>query len=171
MTGIAEIETQAAELTEKHREVLDRLLDHKSSKQIGYELGISPKTVDQRILAAAKKLGTTDRRSTARAYAQHRQAWERTPYPFSYVPQPDETPDEDDREAEVAAFSLGDSQVFHRHAPWGMTQPTVLPGMFHGPSGTVSRLAVIVGLAIAMLVAAMVGLGVAQALTEMLHSS
>jgi DNA-binding CsgD family transcriptional regulator len=167
---MAEIETQGADLTDKHREVLDRLLDHKSSKQIAHELGISPKTVDQRILAAAKKLGTTDRRSTARAYSQMRQAWERTPYPFSYVPQPDQSADEDDREAEVAAFSLGDSQVFHRRAPWEIAQPTVLPGMFHGPSGTVSRLAAIVGLAIAMLVTAMVGLGVAQALTELLRA-
>ncbi|MET0251477.1 MAG: helix-turn-helix transcriptional regulator [Novosphingobium sp.] len=169
-TGIEEPGGLGAELTDKHREVLDRLLEHKSSKEIAIELGISPKTVDQRINSAARKLGTADRRETARAYGNLRQAWERTPYPYSYIPPQPSSGEDSGRETEAAAFSLGDSQYFPRQAPWEIAPSTILPGMFHGPSGTVSRLAAILVLAAAMLVTALVGLGVAQALTELIRA-
>lgn len=58
-----------ASLTEAQIDVLDRVLMHKTSKEIARELGIAPNTVDQRIKAAWAKLGTYDRPSTARRYA------------------------------------------------------------------------------------------------------
>lgn len=56
-------------LTPAQTDVLDRILLHKTSKEIARELGIAPNTVDQRVKAAWAKLGTSDRAATARKYA------------------------------------------------------------------------------------------------------
>src|SRR6185503_13939202 len=55
-------------LTAKQREVLDLLIEHKTSKEIARLLGISPHTVDQRIFFAREKLGVTSRGEVAVAY-------------------------------------------------------------------------------------------------------
>ena len=59
-----------ARLTGKQRACLDLLLEHKTSKQIGRELGVSKYTVDQRITAARLALGARDRGDTANRYAR-----------------------------------------------------------------------------------------------------
>ena len=59
-------------LTDKQRACLDLLLEHKTSKQIGRELGVSKYTVDQRITAARLALGARDRGDTANRYARLR---------------------------------------------------------------------------------------------------
>jgi len=56
------------ELTAKQRQVLDLLIQHKTSKEIARELGISPHTVDQRIQFAREKLGVQSRSEAAVAY-------------------------------------------------------------------------------------------------------
>ena len=55
-------------LTAKQREVLDLLIEHKSSKEIARELGISPHTVDQRVQFAKEKLGAETRSEAAVEY-------------------------------------------------------------------------------------------------------
>ena len=55
-------------LTEKQRQVLDLLIDHKTSKEIARELRISPHTVDQRIQFAKDKLGARSRSDVAVIY-------------------------------------------------------------------------------------------------------
>src|SRR5687767_15718396 len=57
-----------AGLTDKQREVLDLLIEHKTSKEIARTLGISPHTVDQRIFFAKEKLGAASRNEAAAAY-------------------------------------------------------------------------------------------------------
>ncbi len=64
----SEIEFMLAGLTPKQREVLDLLIEHKTSKEIGRELGISPHTVDQRIQFAKEKLGASSRSEVAQLY-------------------------------------------------------------------------------------------------------
>src|SRR3569623_2368207 len=58
-----------SDLTEKQIEVLDLLLQHKTTKQIARELAIAPNTVDARIATVRDKWGTVDRKATARVYA------------------------------------------------------------------------------------------------------
>ena len=58
-----------SDLTQKQIEVLDLLLQHKTSKQIARELNVAPNTVNARIAAIREKWGTTDRKATARVYA------------------------------------------------------------------------------------------------------
>ena len=55
-------------LTTKQCQVLDLLIQHKTSKEISRMLGISPHTVDQRILLARAKLQVGTRSETAQAY-------------------------------------------------------------------------------------------------------
>lgn len=55
-------------LTAKQRAVLDLLIQHKTSKEISRILGISPHTVDQRIMLARGKLQVASRAEVAQAY-------------------------------------------------------------------------------------------------------
>ncbi len=61
--------TGLPDLTEKQREVLNLVLEHKSNKEIARLLGISPSAVDQRLAGARLRLGTGRRGDTALAYA------------------------------------------------------------------------------------------------------
>ena len=55
-------------LSEKEREVLDLVIQHKPTKVIARELQIAPNTVDMRLKSARTKLATRDRNETARLY-------------------------------------------------------------------------------------------------------
>ncbi len=52
-------------LSDRHLACLQGVLDHKSSKQIGRELGISPHTVDARIRHCLRHLNVQNRREAA----------------------------------------------------------------------------------------------------------
>ncbi len=74
-----------AELTSKQREVLDLLIQHKTSKEISRLLGISHHTVDQRIMLARAKLGVATRGEVAQAYRRLIELYEQPVYEFSHV--------------------------------------------------------------------------------------
>ena len=58
-----------ASITDRQREVLDLVVQYRTSKEIARALNISPNTVDQRINGVRTKLGAKDRAETARMYA------------------------------------------------------------------------------------------------------
>lgn len=58
-------------LSDGQRECLRRVFDHKTSKTIARELGISPHTVDQRIKVAMRVLDVDSRVEAARILAVH----------------------------------------------------------------------------------------------------
>jgi DNA-binding CsgD family transcriptional regulator len=64
---------RVAALPEHQRICLRMVLEHKSSKEIALELGISPHTVDQRMKAAMQTLGVGTRVAAARLLAEHEQ--------------------------------------------------------------------------------------------------
>lgn len=66
--GIAGEKSHQGVLTDKQCRVLDLLIEHKTSKEIARELGISPYTVDQRISLARAKLGVSSRNELAARY-------------------------------------------------------------------------------------------------------
>lgn len=61
-----------AQLTQAQIDVLTRVTQFKSSKQIARELGISHHTVDQRIRSVIDKLGVETRADAARAFIEAR---------------------------------------------------------------------------------------------------
>ncbi|CAO3430924.1 response regulator [Azospirillum doebereinerae] len=58
-------------LTQRQREVLDRLREGKSNKQIAHELGLSEGTVKIHMTAIFKSLGVRNRTQAAMAFPQH----------------------------------------------------------------------------------------------------
>ena len=71
MSGPESEWTGFAELSRKHREVLDHLIEHKTSKEISRLLGISPHTVDQRLDSMRSRLGLASRSELASAYRRY----------------------------------------------------------------------------------------------------
>lgn len=61
------------QLTDKQCEALEGVWQRLSSKEIARRLDISPRSVDQRLDAARRTLGVTDRNEAARLYAAAKQ--------------------------------------------------------------------------------------------------
>ena len=57
-------------LTERQQQCLRGVLDHKTAKQIGRELGISHHAVEQHLKAARRKYGATDTLAAARSFVR-----------------------------------------------------------------------------------------------------
>lgn len=189
MTVVGELfENPLVELTSKQREVLDLLIQHKTSKEISRILGISPHTVDQRIMFARSKLGVATRGEVAQAYRRLVEIYEQPVYEHSHVgfpPLPGASPDQENAvdgespaefpvrvatspEIEIGnntgtlplhSATVGDNEVvYHR----------VLPEMFDGPNGTLMRLGFIGGLTVFMILILLGGLSMYVQLSNLL---
>ena len=73
-------------LTGKQRACLDLLIEHKTSKEIARVLQISKHTVDQRLNHARDALGAQDRNETAFLYRQMKEKYDRVTYDAVEVP-------------------------------------------------------------------------------------
>ena len=161
-------------LTIKQREVLDLLIQHKTSKEISRALGISPYTVDQRINLARAKLSLANRNEVAHVYRQLVSTYQQTVYEPSYVAQAPFSADSqqrDDTEVEMPSPVLQLANAAPAIAPIygaiaapvsGRTAEAayfhVLPEMFDGPYGTVLRLGFMVGIALFLMLVALGGM-------------
>lgn len=154
-------------LTDKQREVLDHLILYKSDKEIARDLGISIKTVEQRMAGARQKLGTFDRNETARLYAVLR---EDGGFPLYRVPPLASLADAANQASGIApeaTFTLNDAG-FAITAPWEhMPPPRVLPEVFHGRSATAVRLAAIGACTLGLLMMATLAIAIGKGLTEL----
>lgn len=113
-------ENPLADLTAKQREVLDLLIQHKTSKEISRILGISPHTVDQRIMLARAKLQVSTRGEVAQAYRILIDTYERSVYEESHVAESASLPQTDLRKDEVAeqpVASVSDAVTVSRFDP------------------------------------------------------
>ncbi|MCP5396128.1 MAG: helix-turn-helix transcriptional regulator [Sphingomonadaceae bacterium] len=156
-----------SELTAKQREVLDLVLCHYSSKEIARKLGISPRSVDQRLDGARQKLGVATRIEAARVYAEACQ----TPQSLTSEPLPVTDPvvplqEAGDSSAE-AVFNLSDAG-FMSAGEFEQQLIRDVPKLVPGKLNSGLRLLLIVGGAIAMLLLVLVGLSVVNALDELL---
>lgn len=143
-------------LTAKQREVLDLLMEHKTSKEIARELGISPHTVDQRIQFSKEKLGVGSRSEVA---VEYRRLIQLCQSPIQPAPEPSvQDTYEDSGSAEravlpdLAVQRDGSDRIALRPSKEGNpgsqagegSGHRVVPGMFEGRYGTLMRLGVIV---------------------------
>lgn len=170
-------------LTVKQREVLDLLIEHKTSKEISRLLGISPHTVDQRIMLARAKLHVATRSEVAQAYRKLLTE-ERNPavsdiceesiYGSSYLAE--RAPDLHIRPREdvvPSSRSLLFGQPQHTAVglegdTFGQPYHHVLPEMFDGPNGTLLRLGAIVLIAVFLILVVLGGLAMFAQLSQML---
>ncbi|MBA4087624.1 MAG: helix-turn-helix transcriptional regulator [Novosphingobium sp.] len=181
-------ENPLVELTAKQREVLDLLIQHMTSKEISRQLGISPHTVDQRIMLARAKLGVATRGEVAQAYRRLVETYEQPVYEDSHIgfpPLPVENSSRDDIDVgpsgAEARLPVHDAPGIEgraaapverrRQAPAeadGMVYHHVLPEMFDGPNGTLLRLGYIGGITVFLILIVLGGLSMFMQLSTML---
>ncbi|WP_245647586.1 helix-turn-helix transcriptional regulator [Novosphingobium lentum] len=139
--------------------MLDLLIEHKTSKEISRLLGISPHTVDQRIMLARAKLGVASRNEIAQAYRRLKGIYEQSVYQESPVANLPARVDELRREDEEAGFQLVTTLGI---TPGGQPKPDVyfhvLPEIFDGPYGTLMRLGYIAAITIFLILIILGGL-------------
>lgn len=170
MYQVWEAQEALASLTTKQREVLDLVLQHKSSKEIARTLQISPYTVDQRIASARQKLGSASRGELARAYNLLLEICEETACGFPHVVLSDELPQTFEQDlTRDPVYTLSDVAVIDMFSPW-KPQPHSRAGLeaLDNRFGIFGRIIAIFGLAafIALMFLAMVA--IAQTLTKLL---
>lgn len=160
--------TAAPHLTEKQREVLDLLLDHKTSKEIALALGISPHTVDQRIQFAKQRLGARSRSDLARLYRESRKTYGQLTYGDSHMLEPPlalHQPLQDERSLTIDQDRT-DQQVDRSIR----AASRLVPDLFEGRSGKWFRLAFILAITFFALLITLGGLATYATLANLLRN-
>lgn len=150
-----------AELTDKQREVLDLLIQHKTSKEIGRILDISPHTVDQRIQFAIKKLGVGDRRALALEYRRLTSMYEGVTYEESRVAV-SQISDNLEGRADQRGNSDGELAE-HGESRANQLEKAdyrVVPAMLEGPNGILVRIGAILLIALSIIFVALGGMAI-----------
>lgn len=158
-----------ARLTAKQREVLDLLIEHKTSKEIARALGISPHTVDQRIQFAKEKLGAVNRNEAAMIYRRLSEIYEQSTYQDSCIAH------REPEAEESGGTQAGPFRVLRHLGRSQPPQPTpaeadylVVPELFEGRYGTLIRLGAIVALAVCLVILVLGGLAILAQLSELM---
>jgi DNA-binding CsgD family transcriptional regulator len=154
-----------ARLTAKQREVLDLLMDHKTSKEIALELNISPHTVDQRIQFAKRQLGVSSRADLARIYRQSKDMSDQTTYENSPISLIANFPQQLSQD-EASALDPVWSEL--KAGPEGKTASRIVPELFVGAKGKVFRLVAIMMVALLTILLALGGVAIYSSLAELL---
>lgn len=161
-------------LTAKQREVLDLLIQHKTSKEISRTLGISPHTVDQRINLARNKLGLSSRSQVAQEYRRLLQTYEQSVYQETHVEPPAVPMQTAGRGKLDALLTLPQAELV---IPGRTTlfkerddgdDHGVCPDLLDGQWGTLARLGVIAGLALLIIVVILGGVSIFSVMSEVL---
>ena len=178
-------------LTDKQRQVLDLLIQHKTSKEISRALGISSHTVDQRIMLSRTKLGVASRSEVAQAYRRLLAAdglndaaqpspsgaqpiYYQSVYGSPYVATNAFAPQERDREDVVLTMQnplhveAALPQALQSHEAERAGYYHVLPEKFDGPYGTYLRLGAIALIAVFLILIIMGGLAMFAQLSQIL---
>jgi DNA-binding CsgD family transcriptional regulator len=178
-------------LTTKQCEVLDLLIQHKTSKEISRLLGISPHTVDQRIMLSRAKLHVSTRSEVAQAYRKlltdqgeisGQGIYQRSVYGSPDIAQAEQWVHDGDRE-DHDGFARSDlsadthwkgamSPQAAELAPGDSFQPYyhVLPEAFDGRGGTWLRLGAIAMITVFLTLMILGGMAMYSELAHMLDS-
>lgn len=150
------------QLTEHQKVCLRYVLTHHSSKEIAALLGISPSAVDKRIERAVQILSATSRFDAARRLASAEGTWTSDPLPCDPIDVPEPTSPEPDP---------------IRDEPWGFVPRLVgspprgrTPELVRNPLSVPRRMAVILGMVLAIATASLVLVSLASTLTHLVKS-
>ncbi len=159
------------QLTEKQREAMDLLVKRMTSKEIARELGISPHTVDQRISIAKDKLGAATRHHAATVYQRLSQTYEQPVYEEAYIAEPGVfTQFGAKADSDTDGYVISPKSSDLDEGKGDNSVHLVGPKLFHGPVGTLWRVALVIACAFAIVVAGLMGVSVFSALSEVLSA-
>lgn len=153
-----EVTTSLGGLTDKQRQVLDLLIEHKTSKEIARCLGISPHTVDQRIQFAKDKLGARTRSEVALAYRRMLETCGQMTYENSGIADEDEMADQ--ASGPQGSLPVPSLRQRFRSRPFNGPEADfqVVPEPFDGRYGTLVRLGSIFAIALFLVLVVLGGL-------------
>lgn len=156
------------ELTDKQRQVLDLLIQHKTSKEIARRLSISPHTVDQRIQFAKEKLGANTRSEAAVTYRRLVETYGQVTYDESGIADADPIADQTDGPQGPLPVSSLRQRFRSRpsHGPEADFQ--VVPELFDGRFGTLIRLGTIFAIALFLVLVVLGGLAIFSELSQLM---
>jgi DNA-binding CsgD family transcriptional regulator len=155
-------------LTDKQRQVLDLLIQHKTSKEIGRRLGISPHTVDQRIQFAKEKLGARSRSEAAVLYRRLVETYGRTTYEDSGIAETAVAVDQAGGPQGLLPVALLRQRFRSRPSDGPEADFQVVPESFDGRHGTVIRMGAIFGIALFLMLVVLGGLAMFNQLSQLL---
>lgn len=160
-------------LTERQREVLDLLIDDRTSKEIAAGLGISPSAVNQHIETVRFRMDGIPRAELTRRYRVFRSREDATckQFPSQTLHLVDTPADRDTQQLDAAdgLHRFGDSMTFTVEAPWSEEhEPRVLPRLLDGENAGLLRIAVIALVLFAIVAALVLGLAAAEGVTKAL---
>jgi len=165
-------------LTAKQREVMDLLIQHKTSKEIARELSISPHTVDQRVQFAKERLKAESRSEAA---VEYRRLVELRQSVMAKAPDPSEKGTSDELpgvEGVILPDSAGQQDGYddiprtplEQGGPAKKAQLSsenrVVPAMFEARHGTFIRLGAIVLMTLLLLFIALGGVAIFESLSR-----
>ena len=158
-----------AVLTRKQREVLDLLLDHKTSKEIAQALDISHHTVDQRIQIARRKLGAQSRSEVALRYRELKQIYGQTVYDDSDIDvSGDERHNQIGSETDASPFFGSTNQRTELLVETKNADRRIVPELFDGEHRIWFRLGAVMLLVVLIAFAVMSGLAIFVAMSDVL---
>lgn len=158
--------SKVAELTAKQAEALALAASHHTSKEIARKLDISPRTVEQRLDAARKKLGVETRAEAARLYTEHRDPPYTTPCEATHIASPGASTAHLDPQGDMLSFK--DAYAFDETASWSRRDELPRPVWQAKHLGVGARVLSILAIAIALVVIVLAVLGVANALSDLI---
>ena len=159
------------DLTPKQHEVMRRVAENRTSKEIAWDLGVSESAINQRIEAVRSRGGGALRAELARAYRQYLEEQHYKPVTgnilqISALPG---TGQSMRRDEPADALALADAVVYTVTPPWqGEAAFRIVPEVLDGTHAAFSRTAAMIAIAAGILLVAMIGLGVIHALTELI---
>lgn len=155
-----------ARLTDKQRACLDLLIERKTSKQIARELDIAKVTVDQRIKSARDILGASNRDEAAIIYSRLKPIYDRMIYdPVGLARASLALPIDGQNGDEPVVTATSDRMTKVGKLPRQHSPFRDLWRRDHSPSNVVYITAII---AVSLAVFVLTGLGIAQALTQLI---
>lgn len=165
-------QTRWSRLNNKHREVLNLLIERKTSKEIARIFGVSKPAIDQRFASARLILGAANRNEVAIIYARLRQTYDQiicdpvqVPKPTILLPSdfPDGDPDPVLKLSDIATPTFGTENG---------SREILLPfgeGWKH-TYGIQARVVIMVAMLVALVSSVFLALGSAESLTRLVSN-
>ncbi len=161
-------------LTARQRQILELIAQRRSLKQIANDLDLSISSVDKHVKALKLELNANSLSELAERHRSLVSAGDDRDYSFSAsgisaVTRAAAFEHPSDREDFEAGLILRDA-AYRVEPPWQKKAvPEVVPGWLTGPNATLTRTALIVGIALGLLALVLIGLGVAQGISGVLQ--